>query len=969
LRECGFSAKECNRLTDYLTEWYSSSTLEQVLTNWENYGNHNKTHQNNKQIPLTFISYNVHGLATRGEEVLDLIHQVDASFIICTEVGEQYNSFQLPDFNMFHEKGTNKKGGVSIGIGKHLKASKVETKLPNTLVVDIIGLSEPLRVIGVYWPNSQKRNINELTPYIIHNTIISGDFNASVVQWNSPNTDKRGQEVLKWSNENFLTYIPGTTNSSKRSLRNIDLTFTNFPGVKGETLAFGTSDHRPLIYKSEHINFQATLKFASTNWRFFETILCLVQEYWSKQLEYMTTIQWYKEYIRFLAALKNRLTIWYEKEKWKPALPTSIREKLKQVREIRNRYYRSRQEEDRVCLRVGSREVKREINKYRANRWRDFLTSIQNSHGRSNTTFWKHLSKIYRPQTLPFTKLSVGAQVITSHRGITNRLSEYFSNLFVAPVVDSSNEFDNQIDSEYKEILEQLNQSKDSVKPTSVYELKNVIRTLKSKKSTGFDAVSNFMIKRLPPLYLEGLSKCFNEWMSRSLFLKEWKLAKLVILNKTKTGIPQCDQTRPISLLSTHSKIYEKLLLLRVKSWADENHIIPPEQSGFRRGCLLQTRVLSIYQEVKNNMAANVPTLGIYIDYKKAYDLVWHMGLIVKLHRMRMPPVLLKLIVNWLSNREACVSFGQYVSDPFQIKVGLPQGSALSPYIFIIYHADIVSCVEAFATHIFADDLSVLIVPPINRDLNKMVAFINWKGTQICQKLLDYSIRWKQPINVSKTVVQLFYTQVKPPIVEIYMGDKLLENVSSFKYLGFHWTNKLSLAPTVDQCLEKIQRSFIKLKWLKRNKHVTKDVLRICFFAYSFPFFAWLFPFFPMLPAGHQEALKRKFRVGIRIIHRCLSVSASDLFSFVKERPLESYVTAYLQKRLLKAYKTDLGESLFINDIFYWDALSKNRPGKEMKTKKLRVGQFLYLKRVKKMIADHESYLIRWINFIESNPR
>ncbi len=61
-------------------------------------------------------------------------------------------------------------------------------------------------------------------------------------------------------------------------------------------------------------------------------------------------------------------------------------------------------------------------------------------------------------------------------------------------------------------------------------------------------------------------------------------------------------------------------------------------------------------------------------------------------------------------------------------------------YCFDI-HADILSCIEAFATHIFADDLNVLIVPPINKDLEKMVAFINWKGTQICQKLLDYSIR------------------------------------------------------------------------------------------------------------------------------------------------------------------------------------------------------------------------------------
>jgi hypothetical protein len=101
-----------------------------------------------------------------------------------------------------------------------------------------------------------------------------------------------------------------------------------------------------------------------------------------------------------------------------------------------------------------------------------------------------------------------------------------------------------------------------------------------------------------------------------------------------------------------------------------------------------------------------------------------------------------------------------------------------------------------------------------------------------------------------------------------------------------------------------------------------------------------------MLPSVHQEALQHKFRVGMRIIHRCLSVPASNLFSLVKERPLESY-----------------------NDIFYYDTLSINRPGEEIKTKKVGVGHFCKLKRVQRMIADHESYLMRWINLIEINPR
>jgi hypothetical protein len=312
-----------------------------------------------------------------------------------------------------------------------------------------------------------------------------------------------------------------------------------------------------------------------------------------------------------------------------------------------------------------------------------------------------------------------------------------------------------------------------------------MIDTLKPKKSAGFDNISNFMIKRLPPGYLTCLSKCFNEWLEQGITIDDWKVAKIITLNKVKSSTPQCDQTRPISLLATHSKLYEKILLKRIKNWAESNQIIPKEQSGFRKGCLLQTRVLSIYQEVKNYLAANVPTLSIYVDYRKAYDMVWHQGLITKLFHMEMPLELLKLVLNWLSNRQAYVEFGNCKSEKFNINVGLPQGSSLSPYIFIIFHSDIVHCTGACSTHIFADDLCALVVPPIGKSLAKMVEYINRKVTEICKNLYDYSLKWKQPINVKKTVVQLFHTQVDTPEVQVFMGGKELECVKKFKYLGF----------------------------------------------------------------------------------------------------------------------------------------------------------------------------------------
>jgi len=63
------------------------------------------------------------------------------------------------------------------------------------VILDILGLSEPVCVIGIYWPNSQKRNLDDILSFIIEGTILTGDFNTTVKEWNSPLSDKRGLYV------------------------------------------------------------------------------------------------------------------------------------------------------------------------------------------------------------------------------------------------------------------------------------------------------------------------------------------------------------------------------------------------------------------------------------------------------------------------------------------------------------------------------------------------------------------------------------------------------------------------------------------------------------------------------------------------------------------------------------------------------------------------------------------------------
>jgi hypothetical protein len=305
-------------------------------------------------------------------------------------------------------------------------------------------------------------------------------------------------------------------------------------------------------------------------------------------------------------------------------------------------------------------------------------------------------------------------------------------------------------------------------------------------------------------------------------------------------------------------------------------------------------------------MAGNIPTLAIYVDYQKAYDRVWHAALLVKLWKLEIPISMLKMLMSWLKDRKAYVVFEIESSDVFQLQIGLPEGSALSPYLFIVFHCDLIQSIGAHSGHLFTDDLCVLIRPPLTPKLAPMIEYLEQEGTKICNQIFEYSQKWKQPINISKTVAQLFYTQVKKPKVDIEMNSQRLELVNEFKYLGFTWTSKLSLKPTINRCIGNIQKSLAKLRWLKTGRFMSTKALRHCFFAYTFPHFAWLFPFFPILPETKKQSLQQKFRVGLRLGHRCPFISASNLCTMNNKHSLDFYVKQYISKRLKTVVTTDL---------------------------------------------------------------
>ncbi|CAF3339162.1 unnamed protein product [Rotaria socialis] len=143
---------------------------------WENAG---IASLRNQKEYIKILCYKVDCWGTRAVEAIDLVYKAQASIGIFTEVGEFGNTCRLPHVHTFYQKGTNKNGGVCIIVGKHLKATRVEVNIPNAVIIDIARLSEPVRIIGIYWSTSQQRNLDKIQSYVIEGIVLSGDFNAT----------------------------------------------------------------------------------------------------------------------------------------------------------------------------------------------------------------------------------------------------------------------------------------------------------------------------------------------------------------------------------------------------------------------------------------------------------------------------------------------------------------------------------------------------------------------------------------------------------------------------------------------------------------------------------------------------------------------------------------------------------------------------------------------------------------------
>ncbi|KFM57234.1 RNA-directed DNA polymerase from mobile element jockey, partial [Stegodyphus mimosarum] len=220
---------------------------------------------------------------------------------------------------------------------------------------------------------------------------------------------------------------------------------------------------------------------------------------------------------------------------------------------------------------------------------------------------------------------------------------------------------------------------------TTPHEIIEIIRKLKNRKAPGHDALTNITIKHFPNNIICRITSIFNACIENSYFPDCWKTAKVILLPKPGKDHTRPDGYRPISLLPGLGKVFERVILQRLQVYYDE---LPKEQFGFQKGLSTVKQLVRLSEFIGNALHNKESIALLMLDVAKAFDRVWHEGLIFKLINFNFDREIIKLIYSFIVNRKFFVSIGEEVSELKEIKASVPQGSILGPVIFLFYVAD-----------------------------------------------------------------------------------------------------------------------------------------------------------------------------------------------------------------------------------------------------------------------------------------
>ena len=753
---------------------------------------------------LRVVHWNARGLLRDSGLLRTFLadHMVDVMLISETHLKPSYR-LRIPNYLVYRRDETSPHGVAYRGLAVLIKRRIVHQPLdsPTLRSMSALGVvvqvgGNELQLFAAYRPPMPRLDVTDIRALLNNNipTIIAGDLNCKHTDWNSRLTNTAGKLLNQDSrtHDYFVSAPPSFTHipDSPSYLPDV-LDIVIYRGLNAhlsqEVIPELGSDHLPVLLT---ITQPATKMLPPSpryreNWDRFATILS------SKTLSYPVASP---QAVDSLAEDITELIRGALDAARSPAgarrgpspLPASIREMIREKRRTRILWMNTRCPLAKARLNALGARIRKALDDHSGDRWRAFIDGIGDE-----------IPSVHRlcrqmtgepPSAHPLTARDGTPRFRDADRAqiFAECLADVFRpNPDIAPA--HSLEVESFVD---RYLASGLSVDEDPI----VFTPGMVTRALKQcnpRSAPGGDGVTNLALRWLPRRTIAMVTRLYNSILRTGHFPDCWKLGRVIMIPKPLKNVSRPESYRPITLLPTLSKVFERLVLRYLGP-----HLTPrEEQFGFRPGHSTTLQLTRVLHDMKVASERKEYTVAVMLDMEKAFDRVWHRGLVFKVARSTAPRRLVRIISSFLEGRRFQVAVGGALSAEYPVLAGVPQGSCLSPVLYSCFTDDIPVGVGVRLA-LYADDAAYFAT-----SMGAKHAAL--KMQRNLYLLPEWLAKWRLSVNVGKT--QALITGCRIPPRPLDFDGHPIEWSPQVKYLGVTIDGNLTMAHHVTSIVGRVK--------------------------------------------------------------------------------------------------------------------------------------------------------------------
>ena len=699
------------------------------------------------------------------------------------------------DRRQFKGKENNRGGGLLIGVKEKtpFRQAKIDLRGGGDEITESLTIEIPrsdgqkLRVTNVYIPpirNTTSETARKRKSVVTTEKwpdkqfdCIFGDFNAHSPLWSKEreDCDARGYDIEEWMatagmlSMNDLTTTrnsrrsdgDSTINTAKDTAPDISIVHSSMADkFSWKTDNALDSDHKPILMVFEDQSIPEIESKATYKWRLKDADWAAYQ---AEVEESIPTNFWKKTNVnklekRLRKAILKAANKHVKKKKittrTKPGLTPEIKEAIKERNKLRETRAANRREWVDACNKV--RAMRKET---REKQWKEYVESLDLKTNPSQV--WRTIRSM-EGKIPPKSKnevLEVNGVALVDNRDKAEAFAKTYRGFSRLPVRKSDRAMTRKVRRDRRRRKTTMHESEQNI---TIEELDRVISQAGLNKAAGEDDIPYELIKYLGEKAREMLLHIYNlVWAGKSI-PANWRTAVIKTLLKEGKDPKITSSYRPISLTACLGKLMEKIVADRLTYVLENQGLLADSQAGFRQNRCTTDQVLRMTQlatdqiQARNQSSATVVT---FFDYEKAYNKVWRAGLLHKMQSMELPGKFIQYTRSFLSGRKTTVEVDGARSNQFILKEGLPQGSSISPLLFLVFINDIgVDLHPNTIASLFADDTAIGnqfesssgAPKPSTEDIH---ADLQMRTQEEVNKIIEWAEVWKMAVNGGKTKV------------------------------------------------------------------------------------------------------------------------------------------------------------------------------------------------------------------------